>query len=124
MGFIIELENGFKIWHMGDTGLFSDMKLIAEYYKPDLVLIPIGGYFTMDPVDAAYALRELIKPKFAIPMHYGDQSVQQGHAAGIDQGAGRCAGQNICAQTGREGRVLIKRHEPFFMPIGNQACPR
>jgi L-ascorbate metabolism protein UlaG (beta-lactamase superfamily) len=71
VGFIIELENGFKIWHMGDTGLFGDMKLIAEYYKPDLVLIPIGGHFTMDPIDAAYALRELVKPKYAIPMHYG-----------------------------------------------------
>lgn len=70
VGFIVELENGFKIWHMGDTGVFSDMKLITEYYKPDLVLIPIGGNFTMDAADAAYVLRELIKPKFAIPMHY------------------------------------------------------
>ena len=56
---------------MGDTGVFGDMKFIGEYYKPDLVLIPIGGHFTMDPVDAAYALRELVKPKYAIPMHYG-----------------------------------------------------
>jgi L-ascorbate metabolism protein UlaG (beta-lactamase superfamily) len=78
VGFIIELENGFKIWHMGDTGLFSDMKFISEYYKPDVVLIPIGGYFTMDPVDAAYALRELIKPKFAIPMHYATNPFNQG----------------------------------------------
>jgi L-ascorbate metabolism protein UlaG (beta-lactamase superfamily) len=42
-GFVIELENGFKIYHMGDTGLFGDMRLIADYYKPDLVMIPIGG---------------------------------------------------------------------------------
>jgi len=70
VGFIIELENGFRIWHMGDTGLFADMKWLAEYYKPDLVMIPIGGTFTMDAADAAYALRELIKPKYAIPMHY------------------------------------------------------
>jgi L-ascorbate metabolism protein UlaG (beta-lactamase superfamily) len=78
VGFIIELENGFRIWHMGDTGLFSDMKFIADYYKPDLVLIPIGGYFTMDPVDAAYALREFIKPKFAIPMHYNTNPFNRG----------------------------------------------
>lgn len=70
IGYIIEMENGFKIWHMGDTGLFGDMKWIAEHYKPDLVLIPIGGRFTMDAADAAYALREMIKPRFAIPMHY------------------------------------------------------
>jgi len=70
VGYIIELENGFRIWHMGDTGVFGDMKWIAEYYKPDVVMIPIGGVFTMDAADAAYALRELIKPKVAIPMHY------------------------------------------------------
>jgi L-ascorbate metabolism protein UlaG (beta-lactamase superfamily) len=70
VGYVIEMENGFKIWHMGDTGVFGDMKWIAEYYKPDLVMLPIGGGFTMDAVDAAYALREMIKPKFAMPMHY------------------------------------------------------
>jgi len=88
VGFIIELENGFKIWHMGDTGLFSDMKWIAEYYKPDLVLIPIGGYFTMDPVDAAYALRELIKPKYAIPMHYGTNPFNKGTPQELIQALG------------------------------------
>jgi L-ascorbate metabolism protein UlaG (beta-lactamase superfamily) len=70
VGYIIEMENGFRIWHMGDTGVFGDMKWIAEYYKPDLVMLPIGGGFTMDAADAAYALRELIKPKYAMPMHY------------------------------------------------------
>jgi L-ascorbate metabolism protein UlaG (beta-lactamase superfamily) len=71
IGFIIELENGLKIYHAGDTGLFGDMKMIGEYYKPDLVMLPIGGNFTMDPKDAAYATREMLKPKYAIPMHYG-----------------------------------------------------
>jgi len=77
-GFIIQLENGFKIYHMGDTGLFGDMKLIADYYKPDLVLMPIGGHFVMDPVDAAYATREWLKPKFVIPMHYGTTPLLKG----------------------------------------------
>jgi len=77
VGYIIELENGFRIWHMGDTAVFGDMKWIAEYYKPDLVLIPVGGGFTMDPVDAAYALRELIKPKFVIPIHYRNPGAPQ-----------------------------------------------
>ncbi len=78
VGFIIELENGFRIWHMGDTGVFGDMKWIADYYKPDLVLVPIGGHFTMDPADAAYALRELIRPKYVIPMHYGANPLGKG----------------------------------------------
>jgi L-ascorbate metabolism protein UlaG (beta-lactamase superfamily) len=70
-GFIIQLENGFTIWHMGDTGVFGDMRLIAEMYHPDLVLIPIGGHFVMNPADAAMVTREWIKPKFALPVHYG-----------------------------------------------------
>lgn len=78
MGFLIELENGFKIWHMGDTGLFGDMKLIGEYYKPDLILIPIGGHYVMDPKDAAVATRDLIKPAFAIPIHYGTTAQLKG----------------------------------------------
>lgn len=70
VGYIIELENGFRIWHMGDTGLFGDMRLIGDLYKPDLVLIPIGGHFTMGPQDAAIAVRDMIRPRFAIPIHY------------------------------------------------------
>jgi L-ascorbate metabolism protein UlaG (beta-lactamase superfamily) len=70
-GYIIEVENGFRIFHMGDTGLFGDMKLIGEYYHPDLIMIPIGGHFVMDPKDAAFATRNFLKPKFAIPIHYG-----------------------------------------------------
>jgi L-ascorbate metabolism protein UlaG (beta-lactamase superfamily) len=77
-GFIIEMENGFKVYHMGDTGLFGDMKLIGDYYKPDLILMPIGGHFVMDPKDAAYATREFLKPKFVIPMHYGTTPVLKG----------------------------------------------
>jgi len=78
VGFIIELENGFKIYHMGDTGLFGDMKMIGEYYKPDLIMIPIGGHFTMDPRDAAKATREYLQPKYAIPMHYATNPFLKG----------------------------------------------
>ena len=77
-GFIIEMENGFKLYHMGDTGLFGDMRLIGDYYKPDLIMIPIGGHFVMDPKDAAYATNEMLKPKFAIPIHYGTFPVLKG----------------------------------------------
>ncbi|MEO8751267.1 MAG: metal-dependent hydrolase [Casimicrobiaceae bacterium] len=78
VGLIIELENGFKIYHMGDSGLFGDMKFIGEYYKPDLLLIPIGGHFVMDPKDAAYATTQWIKPRIVIPMHYGTTSFLKG----------------------------------------------
>jgi L-ascorbate metabolism protein UlaG (beta-lactamase superfamily) len=70
-GYIIELENGFKIYHAGDTGVFTDMRIISELYKPDLALLPIGGHFTMDPAHAAYAVRNFLKVQKVIPMHYG-----------------------------------------------------
>ena len=81
VGYIIELENGFKIWHMGDTGLFGDMKFISERYKPDLVLMPIGGNFTMDPEDAAFAARTWIQPKMVMPMHYNSNPLTKGTLA-------------------------------------------
>ena len=77
-GFIVEMENGFKLYHMGDTGLFGDMRLIGDYYKPDLIMIPIGGHFVMDPKDAAYATNQMLKPKYAIPFHYGTFPVLKG----------------------------------------------
>jgi len=85
VGYIIELENGFKIWHMGDTGLFSDMKFISEHYKPDLVLMPIGGNFTMDPNDAAFAARNWIQPKMVIPMHYNSNPLAKGTLAEFEE---------------------------------------
>ena len=80
LGYIIELENGFIIYHAGDTAVFGDMKYIGERYQPDLALVPIGGNFTMDPADAAYAVRELIRPKAVIPMHYGANPLAKGTA--------------------------------------------
>jgi L-ascorbate metabolism protein UlaG (beta-lactamase superfamily) len=71
VGFIIHFKDGFTIYHMGDTALFGDMKMIRDYYKPDLIMIPIGGHYVMDPTEAAYATNHYLKPKYAIPMHYG-----------------------------------------------------
>ncbi|MGI9520909.1 MAG: metal-dependent hydrolase [Hyphomicrobiaceae bacterium] len=71
VGYIIELENGFKIYHTGDTWLFREMALIGELFKPDLALVCIGGHFTMGPEHAAYAIRKMIKPKKVLPIHYG-----------------------------------------------------
>ena len=67
------------IYHAGDTGVFYSMKLIGEIYKPDIALLPIGGHFTMDPVEAAKAV-ELIRPKIAVPMHYATFPLLYGKA--------------------------------------------
>lgn len=64
------IDSGKVVYHAGDTSVFGDMKLIGEMYKPDLALLPIGGFFTMDPKGAAIAT-SLVNPKTVIPMHYG-----------------------------------------------------
>ncbi len=87
-GYIIELENGFKIYHAGDTGVFGDMKFIGEYYKPDLALLPIGGHFTMDPAHAAYATKSLLKTPAVVPMHYGTFKPLKGTPAQFKQALG------------------------------------
>ena len=70
VGFIVELEDGTRLYHAGDTALFSDLRLIGELWKPDLAMLPIGGHFTMDPVAAAIAL-ELLGVDDVLPLHWG-----------------------------------------------------
>lgn len=67
-GFLITMD-GVTVYHAGDTGLFSDMKLIGEIYHPDVALIPIGGRFTMGPREAMMAA-EFIGAPIVIPIHY------------------------------------------------------
>lgn len=71
------ITNEGTIYHAGDTGITSEMQFVGELYKPDIALLPIGGHFTMDHNEAAKAV-ELIKPKVAIPMHYGTFPVLYG----------------------------------------------
>lgn len=66
-GIVIEADDR-RIYHAGDTALFSDMKLIGRHGL-DLAIVPIGDNFTMGPADALDAL-DLLKAKHAIPMHY------------------------------------------------------
>ncbi len=67
-GFVISI-GGVTVYHAGDTCLFGDMKLIAERNPVDVALLPIGGHYTMDRHDAAYAAG-LIGAGTVIPMHY------------------------------------------------------
>jgi L-ascorbate metabolism protein UlaG (beta-lactamase superfamily) len=69
-GFVIEAENGTKLYFAGDTNVFGDMTLIGRLYKPDVAILPIGDHFTMGPKEAAVAL-ELLGVKRCIPGHYG-----------------------------------------------------
>ena len=77
VGFVIEMENGFTVYAAGDTGLFGDMALIKEVYRPDLALLPIGDNYTMGPRTAAVAVR-LLGVKYVLPIHYATFPVLTG----------------------------------------------
>ena len=69
-GLLIHL-GGRTVYHLGDTALFSDLKLVARRGDPiDLALVPIGGHYTMDRIDAVTAV-EFVAPRQVIPCHYG-----------------------------------------------------
>ena len=72
MGYVVEFESGFKLYHSGDTCLFGDMALIRDLYKPDLALLPIGDRLTMGPYEAAHAAR-LLGVEHVVPMHYSTE---------------------------------------------------
>ncbi len=67
-GFVIGIGDR-SIYHAGDTGVFGDMQLIGELYKPEIALLPIGDRFTMGINEALKAV-ELIRPRIVVPMHY------------------------------------------------------
>lgn len=77
-GYVLEFENGVKMYHAGDTNVFGDMRIIHELYEPEIVMLPVGDVFTMSPREAAYACG-LLHPKTVIPMHFGTFPLLKGH---------------------------------------------
>lgn len=70
IGYVLRFANDFTIYNTGDTAATMDMKIVHDLYKPNLVILPIGDFFTMGAEQAAYALN-LLKPQFAIGGHWG-----------------------------------------------------
>lgn len=69
-GYVVQTPEGYTFYHMGDTDVFSDLKIVAELHNPDLVFMPIGDNYTMGPRTAAYACR-LMGATRVIPIHWG-----------------------------------------------------
>ena len=95
MGVVIELENK-RIYHLGDTALFSDLALIGKK-GIDLALVPIGDNFTMGPEDALEAVK-LTQPKQIIPIHY--------NTFGLIKQDGAAFKRNVESQTSAKCTVL------------------
>jgi L-ascorbate metabolism protein UlaG (beta-lactamase superfamily) len=82
VGFVLELEDGSKLYHAGDTALFGDLRLIGEVHRPELAMLPIGGHYTMGPAEAARAV-ELLGVAEVVPLHYGTFPILAGTPAAL-----------------------------------------
>ncbi len=69
-GWVLEFPGGPTVYHAGDTMVFGDMALIGEFWAPDIAFLPIGGWYTMGPKQAARAAK-LLGAEKVVPIHYG-----------------------------------------------------
>lgn len=81
MGLVIRAEGEPTLYNAGDTGVFSDMALIHEFYRPEIGLLPIGDRFTMNAEGAAYAARKFFRFRTVIPSHYATFPLLVGDAS-------------------------------------------
>jgi L-ascorbate metabolism protein UlaG (beta-lactamase superfamily) len=94
-GLVVNL-GGKTVYHLGDTALFSDLRLVAERDELDAALMCIGGHYTMDRHDAVIAA-ELIGARTVIPCHYNTMPVIETDAQAFKADVER--------RTSAEGRV-------------------
>jgi L-ascorbate metabolism protein UlaG (beta-lactamase superfamily) len=69
-GYVLTVANGPVLYHSGDTHVFGDMRLIGELYHPEVAMLPIGGYYTMGPKEAALAV-SFLGAGTILPLHFG-----------------------------------------------------
>ena len=69
-GWVIEFEDGTRVYQAGDTDLFGDMRLIRERFAPSIAVVPIGGHYTMGPADAGRAV-DMVGARHVLPIHFG-----------------------------------------------------
>lgn len=97
LGFVLEFADGRMLYHTGDTWIFGDMSLIHERYRPDIILLNVGGGpYTQDPATAALAIRKYFRPRTIVPMHYGTFPAIASE-------------QQVRAAFGTDGRLTIMR---------------
>jgi L-ascorbate metabolism protein UlaG (beta-lactamase superfamily) len=100
-GAIIKAPGEKTLWHMGDTDIFSDMALLAEIHGVEACICPIGDRFTMGARTAALAMTRFVKPKLAIPCHYGSFPIIAQDAAVFVEGLKGSGVEALVPQKGK-----------------------
>jgi L-ascorbate metabolism protein UlaG (beta-lactamase superfamily) len=103
LGLIVSAPGEPVLYHMGDTGIFGDMALIAEIYQPEIGIVPIGDRYTMGGKLAAMACKRFFKFRTVIPCHYGTFPI-------LDQTADKFLGE---MGTDASKVVVPERGKPF-----------
>jgi L-ascorbate metabolism protein UlaG (beta-lactamase superfamily) len=93
LGFILEEYGSATLYHAGDTGVFENMVLIYQIYQPSIAMLPIGGVYTMKPLEAAHAAK-LLKARTVIPMHFGTFPALTGNTADLKKEMARVGALN------------------------------
>lgn len=83
---IVEAE-GMRVVHLGDLGVMPDAGLLDALKKADLLMIPVGGYYTIDAKTALALVKEL-SPRIVVPMHYRGAGFGYDVIAEVDEFAG------------------------------------
>ena len=78
LGLIVKAPGEPTLYHMGDTDIFGDMRLIAEIHEPEIGIVPIGDRYTMGPRVAAIACERFFRFRAIVPCHYGTFSALTG----------------------------------------------
>jgi L-ascorbate metabolism protein UlaG (beta-lactamase superfamily) len=66
--FLVEADS-LRVVHMGDLGHALDLAIVKSLGAVDILLVPVGGFYTIDPVEATEVVKS-VGPKVTIPMHY------------------------------------------------------
>ena len=77
-------KNGEKLVHLGDLGHFPNEEQLAKIMGADYLLVPVGGYYTID-AEMAVRICEAAKPKWIIPMHYRTANSGYPEIATVDE---------------------------------------
>lgn len=103
-----------RLAHLGDLGCELEPEQKAQLKNLDVVLIPVGGFYTIDAAQAAALVRE-ITPKLVIPMHFRDDKMQFGfevidevkHFTDLCKGAVYLADDNVSTDETFDEQVLV-----------------
>lgn len=99
-GLVFHFDDAPTLYHMGDTDIFSDMKLIDELHEPEIGIVPVGDFFTMGGAVAALACKRYLNLKYAIPCHYGTFPQLDGTADTFVKGMEGCGTKVVTPAVG------------------------